>query len=106
MLCQLSRRAWGWGWHGAHMGGPGDARSGTGNLMGRSHLLGNPRGVAEAQILSWGVGAAGTLGGGGRRGEGAGLQAPSAPGVSPDLVVTTKVLLWSDLKHRVRPIRD
>lgn len=105
MLCQLSLRARGW-WHGAHMGGPGDPRSGTGNLMGRSWLLGNPHGVAEAQILSWCVGAAGTLGGGGSQGEGAGLQAPSAPDMSPDLVVTTKVLLWSDLKHRVRPIRD
>lgn len=73
--------------------------------MGRSRLLGNPHGVAEAQILSWDVGAAGTLGGGGRRGEGAGLQVPNAPGVSPDLVVTTKMLLWSDLKHKVRPIR-
>lgn len=105
MLCQLSRRAWGRGWCGVHTGDPEDTRSGTGNLMGRSRLLGNPRGVAEAQILSWGVGAAATLGGGGCRGEGAGLQAPNAPGVSPDLVVRNKVLLWSDLKHRMRPIR-
>ena len=40
--------------------------------MGRSRLLGNLRTVAEAQILSWGVVARGTLGSDGRQGEGAG----------------------------------
>ena len=50
--------------------------------MGRSRLLGRLRRVAVAQILSWGMVALGSLGGSGRRGEGEGLQAPSAPGVS------------------------
>lgn len=103
------------GWREAHRGGPGDPHSGTGNLMGRSLLLGKLRRVAVAQILSWGMVALGTLGGSGCQGEGEGLQAPSAPGVSPALdgergersvVVTTKMFLWSDLKFMGRLIRD
>lgn len=99
------------GRRGAHRGGPRDPHSGTGNLMGRSRLLGNLSTVAEAQILSWGVVARGTLGSGGRQGEGAGLGHQELQGCpQPWMGREANAVLWSrlrsDLKHRGRLIRD